>query len=243
MSSDPWAEHGSVAATDVVPTRPPESTNNTHGAPPPADWQRRLWSALTDSPRLAMVFGLELAILLAAVGVFIGLRGAPVYSSKAVMLIDDPYRLATAGDDGQLVKLSALRVKYSALAGTSAMAQPVAAELHLPMSTVLDEVTVQVPLESLLMDVVSSAPTARRARELTAAMSSEITTYVQHEDATYAIPASDRFTITSIGPPSAATSSGPSRSHAVTLGAGLGAIGFLVGFCATQLLRRRKSVR
>ena len=46
--------------------------------------------------------------------------------STAVMLIDDPPALATAGDDGQLLKLDGLRLKYAALVGTDLIAQPVA---------------------------------------------------------------------------------------------------------------------
>ena len=108
------------------------------------------------------------------------------------------------------------------------------------MDTVLSDVTAQVPLESLLLDVTATGPTALKARQLSSAMANEITAYTQHESAAYAIPAKDRFTITAIGPASLAASSGPSRSHAASLAVGMGVIGFIVGFCVTQLFRRRK---
>ena len=88
----------------------------------PDDWQRRALRALTTAPRASLRVALVAAVILAVLGTFVASRGTITYTSRTVMLIDDPYRLATAGSDGVLLNLSELRLKYAALIGTDAIA-------------------------------------------------------------------------------------------------------------------------
>lgn len=206
-------------------------------------WQGRLWQALRTAPGPALRLGLLVAVVLGLAGAAAELRGPTTYSSKAVMLIDDPYQLATAGTDGQLVKLEALRVKYSALIDTSAIAKPVADQLHLPVGAVLQSVSGLVPLDSLLMDVDATWSTPKEATLLAQATAKEVTAYVAAEDATYGIPAKDQFTLTVIDPAATATPSGPSAAHALVLGVGLAVLGLVLGFGAAQLVRNRRLLR
>lgn len=212
-------------------------------APPTLElpgWQRRLWAALRSAPALAIVAAALGALLSAALVGAAELRGPTTYTATATMLIDDPYALATAGDSGPLLKLDTLRVKYAGLVDTDVIAGPVATRLGLPVTAVLGSVSAQVPGESLLMPVVATWGSARRAVLLADATAAQVTAYVQQEEQAFGVPAKDRFTITDIAPAAAAVAHGPSRARALTDEVAV-AIGALVAiFLAVQLLRNRR---
>jgi capsular polysaccharide biosynthesis protein len=213
-----------------------------HGKRPADDRQRRLVRALGLKPRLAVVLGLIVAVLLAVAGAR-SVTGTPTtWSSTAVMLIDDEPALATAGDDGQLLKLDELRLKYAALAGTNLIAQPVATQLHLSVGDVLGSVTTLVPDESLLMDVTATWSTPQVAQRLAQSTAEEVSSFVKYEVAVYNIPTADRYTFKVIDPASPATAHGPSHADALTLAVGLAVGGFAVVFVATQFWRHRRYI-
>jgi capsular polysaccharide biosynthesis protein len=207
---------------------------------PADDWQRRVARSLWTKPRLAIVLGLIVALVVAAAGGLSVMKGPTTYSSTAVMLIDDPPALATAGDDGVLLKLDALRLKYQALVSTDLIAQPVAAELHMPVGDVLGSVSAVVPYQSLLMDVTGTWSTPAIAQSLAQATANEVTKFVKYESDVYNIPANDRYTFIVIDPATSATASKPSHAHALTLAVGLAVAGFAVTFVATQFWRQRR---
>lgn len=213
-----------------------------HERPPADDWQRRTFRALGMKPRPAVVLGLIVAVLLAVTGVWSTTRAPTTWSSTAVMLIDDEPALATAGDDGQLLKLDELRLKYAALASTDLIAQPVATQLHLSLGDVLGSVTAIVPEESLIMDVTATWSTPQVAQSLAQSTAAAISKFVNYEVAVYNIPTADRYTFKVIDPASAATAHGPSNANALTLGVGLAVGGFAVVFVATQLWRNRRYI-
>jgi capsular polysaccharide biosynthesis protein len=188
---------------------------------------------------VGLVFGVALGVTLAVVSAVIVLNGPTVYTSTTVMLINDPLAIATAGDQGQLLKLDALRYKYASLVNTEAIAAPVARQLHLGVGQVLGATTTQVPVNSLLMDIVATWSTPSEASALSQAVAGQVTAYVQTEEETYAIPAVDRFTFTAVDAASTPTPVGPSRSHAATLAIGLAILGLIVGFVVAQLVGNR----
>ncbi len=213
-----------------------------HGSRPADDWQRRVVRALGMTPRLAVVLGLIVAALLSLTGAWSVMRAQTTWRSTAVMLIDDPPALATAGDDGQLLKLDGLRLKYAALVSTDLFAQPVATQLHLPVGDVLGSVTAIVPNESLLMDVTATWSTPRVAQRLAQSMAGEVNSFVTYESEAYNIPNVDRYTFIVIDPATAATADRPSHAHALTLAVGLAVAGFAVTFVATQFWRHRRYI-
>jgi capsular polysaccharide biosynthesis protein len=177
-----------------------------------------------------------LAATFGALGAVASLGGTKTYTSTTVMLIDDPYSLATQGDS-EFIKLDALRVKYSGLVDTNAIAQPVASRLHLPVGAVLGSASTDVPFESLLMDVSATWSSPREAQILSQAVADEVTNYVKTEDAVYGIPKADQFTFNTIDPASPPITHAPSKSKALVLAIGLAVVGFALGFLATQLVR------
>ncbi|MHB1710024.1 MAG: YveK family protein [Acidimicrobiales bacterium] len=226
------------------PVAVPELPVESRGAADPVGWQPpyfqvRVWRALRARPLAGAVSGAVLGVVLAVVSAVISLSGPTVYTSTTVMLINDPLALATAGSEGQLLKLDTLRYKYSGLVGTDAIAIPVAKKLDLPVGQVFGSVTAQVPLSSLLMDVVATWPTPSEAALLSQAVANQVTAYVHMEDVTNGIPPKDRFTFTTVDPASNPTPSGPSPYHAATLAIALAVLGLLVGFAGTQLVRNR----
>lgn len=200
-------------------------------------WQHRVWRALTRDVGIGMLFGILLAAVFGGLGAVASLGGTTSYTSSTVMIIDDPYQLATSGDQNWFVKLDALRVKYSGLTSTEVMAGPVAKELHLSVGSVMGAVSTQAPYTSLLMYVDATWSNAHEAQLVSQAMANEVTTYVHQEDQINDIPAVDQFTFTTVDPASAAAPHSPSKSHAVVLAIGLAVLGFLLGFVATQLVR------
>lgn len=185
----------------------------------------------------AVLIGLFLGFVLALIGGLSVLSGRTTYTSTAVMLINDPYKLATSGQLNEFGSLDVLRYKYSALVRTTAVAGPVASQTGLPVDEVIGALSTNVPVNSLLMDVTATWPTSGGAVKLAEATANEITTYIRQEDDAYKIPATDRFSFDVIDPALSASAHGPSKARAASLAIGLALLGFAVGFVATQLVR------
>lgn len=221
------------------------ATNTSSGSPghasPGSDhWQHRLGRALSHRWRRAVVVGVALAAGLGALGVSTVLSGPTTYSSQTVMAIDSPYGLAAAGDEGQLLKLDEIRYKYASLATTYLIAQPVARSLGTSVGAVLGGTSVVPESDALLMTVTGTWSTPSGAARLSSAVASELSTYVQNENSSYAIPVNDQFFLRAVDPTTTPTAHGPSHSKALTLGLGLALAGLLAGFLLTQLLANRR---
>lgn len=204
------------------------------------DWQRRVWLVLRHRARLAAVIGFVIADIAGFLGAWSVVKTAPVWRSTTVMLIDDPYQLATSGDPGQLLKLQDLRYKYAALAGTEAIAGPVAAHVGLPVGAVEGAIGASPNAQALLIDVTGTWSSPTEAERLSSATAAALTQYVVTEEAAYNIPSTDRFVIRAIAPTGAAVASRPSSGNAAAHGVGYAVGGFAVGFVVTQLVRSRR---
>lgn len=189
----------------------------------------------------AVLVGLFLAFIAALIGGLSVLSGRTTYTSTAVMLINDPYKLATSGQLNEFGNLDVLRYKYSALVKTDAMAGPVAHRLDLPVGEVIGAVSTEVPVNSLLMNITGTWSNADGAQKLAQAMSDEVGAYIDQEDNVYAIPTADRFTFEVIDPAPPGIAHGPSKAKAVSLAIGLAVLGFAIGFVMTQLIRFLRS--
>lgn len=202
--------------------------------------QSRLWRALRTKPFKAIVLALLVAMGAGVAGSHLNAKGTPVYASQTTMIIDQPYGIATATDEGLLVKLVALRAKYQGLATTDAMAGPVATKLGLPLDKVLSATTVVAPPDSLLLDITATWTNAHEARRLSSAMATEMTTYVHNENVQFRIPPTEQFTISTVDPATAATLSTPSSRKSAVDAIGLALVAFLLVFAGFQLLFNRK---
>jgi hypothetical protein len=212
-------------------------SGNGHGS---GHRQKGFGPALRTAPLLALVIGVLLAVGAGVVGWHANSSATPpLYTSQTVMAIDQPYGMATAGDEGLLLKLVTLRVKYQGLASTDAMAGPVATKLGLPVSDVLAGTSVALPPDSLLFVVTGEAATAGQAQRLSSALAAEITSYVKTQNLQYAVPATDQFIIHTVDPTTPAKASTTSHKSAADA-VGLAIVALLLGFVVTQLIRNRK---
>ncbi|MDA8073227.1 MAG: hypothetical protein M0Z82_16925 [Actinomycetota bacterium] len=208
--------------------------------PPAPRWQLRLWRIVATQARFALVVGAVVAVVAGVLGGLAAASGATRYSSTTLMMIDDPYQLATAGDAGQLLKLESLRVKYAGLIGTDVIAGPVAAELGLTPQQVIGAVTPEVSGVTLLMGVQATWRSPQMAQRLSSAVADEVTSYVRAQDVAFRIPAADRFTFDTVDPATPAVAEQPSRYKAATVGVGAAVIGFVLGFGVVQAVRNRR---
>jgi capsular polysaccharide biosynthesis protein len=191
---------------------------------------------LTHNPLPAIAVGLLLAAVFGIAGAVSSFKGKTVYTSTTVMLINDPYQLATSGSS-EFLDLDALRSKYSGLLDTDAIAQPVAASLHLSLNDAVGALSAQVPTQSLLLDVEATWGSPTEAQLISQTAANQLTSYVNGENARYNIPANDQISLTTVNPASPSVPKRPSKSHALTLAAGLAVIGFALGFFSVQLVR------
>ena len=185
----------------------------------------------------AVLLGLLLAAVLGVIGAVAGRGGPTSYTSRTVMLIDDPYGLAVAGNYTTFLQLDSLRFKYADLVDTTLIAQPVANELHLSFNDVAEAASTFLPTQSLLMNVDATWSSPKEAQVISEAVATELSNYVKREVATYNIPPPSAFTLSVIDPASAAVSHGPSSRKALTLAIGLAILGFVLGFLGAQLAR------
>ncbi len=232
-----------VAASGGVSEIDPLGPGPVTGALPPGApprWQRLLWDRLARHPRPALVVALLVAWAVGAAVAAAVLEPTPSCTSTAVMLIDDPYSLATAGDTGQLLKLDELRYEYASLASTSVIAGPVARQLQVPVGAVLGAVSVDVPSEALLLDVTAAASGPRRAQRLAATEADELTRYVSQQEAGAGVPATDRFSLTVVDAAPLGGRGARPWAKAATDGIAAAAVAGLAGFVLAQLVRHRR---
>lgn len=201
--------------------------------------------SLADRARVAverfsirnLTYALLAAVLLAGLSAAVTLRAPAEYRSAAVLLIDNPLALATAGDDATVNKLQQLRGKYATLANTELIARPVADELGIGVGEVIGATEVQPTPATLSLLVTATGPDPGRARALAAAMSEEIGAFVQAEHATYGVAEADRFSIRVVQEASPATQTSPSSDRAVSSAALAFLVVVVLAYFALQLIR------
>jgi capsular polysaccharide biosynthesis protein len=203
------------------------------------EWPARLWRTLSFRPTLAFVAAVLFAVVIGVISEWATLRGPTVWTSRTVMLVDEPYGIATSGDEGLLLKLTSVRYKYQGLAATSVIDGPVANSLGLPVAVVEGSTSVVVPPDSLLMDVYAQWSRPAEAQRLSAAVANEIASFVQSEGATYKVPANEQFTISVVDAATPAVASGPSHSKAASVAIAAALAALFVGFVLIQLVRNR----
>lgn len=179
--------------------------------------------SLADRARVAverfsirnLTYALLAAVLVAALSAAVTLQAPSQYRSTAVLLIDNPLALATAGDDASVNKLQQLRGKYATLANTELIAGPVAAELGMSVGAVIDATVVEPTPATLSLVVSAKASNPSRTRALAVAMSEEIGAFVQSEHEIYGVAQADRFSIRVVQEASPAIQTSPSSDRAV----------------------------
>jgi capsular polysaccharide biosynthesis protein len=179
----------------------------------PETWWERLARPLMASLCVAVVAGL----MGASVASTISLTRPPTYRSQATLLIDEPQAVGTSQDQGVLIKLSTLRAKYAALAGTSAIAGPAGQLSGVPESTVTSDGSVVVGVNDLTMQSqgLSSDPTTAHA--VAQGMADSLSQFVAQEQANLNIPPEDKVVVSVIQAASAPGKIAPTLRQGVSI--------------------------
>lgn len=184
---------------------------------------------------LTLAFGV--AALLAGSAAAITLRAPEQYEATAILVIDNPLALATAGDDGTVNKLDRLRGKYATLSATRAIAAPVAEELGVGPGAVIGRTEVFASTSTLGLVVVGRGSTADGATSMAGAMADGIVAYVEEEHEANAVPTEDRFTFTVAQPAQFARKTSPSTDRALDTAVLTFGLSLVAAYVVLQLLR------
>ena len=177
------------------------------------------------------------AAFLAGLAAAVALRAPEQYESTAVLVIDNPLALATAGDDATVNKLDRLRGKYATLASTRAIAGPVGDDLGIGPGAVIGSTDVFPSPSTLALVVVGRGSTADRATDAATAMAEGIVEYVEEEHEANAVPPQDRFSFTVASPAVVARQTSPSTERAVDVGILTFGLSLVAVYVVLQLVR------
>lgn len=209
-------------AAAVAPEPDPEPDHEAVSTPP--QWRRgmstrHLWTLVA----VAIVAG-TIAGVIAGVATA---NAAPKYQSQALLNIDQPRAVALSADDGVVAKLSRLRYKYAGLVRSETFAKPIAAELHLPVATVLGSLTTTVDPATLIMGVGSRSGDADMSQRIATAAAQRLVEFTRAQQNADKIPAAAQVKFTIVTPALPAVKVAPSKGRDVLVA--VGAFVFVAG--------------
>ena len=213
----------------------PDDGVDVIGAPP-----LDVWEAIRRPSLRNAVVAAAIALALAGITIGVLLARPARYRSTALLVIDSPAQIAASADNGTIVKLTSLRYKYSAIARTSSMAEPVAERTGIPLGEVLRSTQVTPYPDSLIVGVASTTADAARSQRIAQALADEIQTYVEQEHARFNIPENQRFAFSLVEPAHPGVKVEPDRQRAMYAGLVVGAVVLALGYVAVQLVTARR---
>jgi hypothetical protein len=224
---------------------PAQGTQRARPSPVP-----RQSAAPEPAPKLEQDPNRRLAVWVAAaaavVGILLGFLAsslvstrAPVYTSTAKLLINQPQALSLADSDGIVLKLSRLRLKYVGLVGTPVIDDRVALRMKRPPTALGGTLDAIAPPQNLNINVIGSSTTAASAQSLAQLGAEELAAYATREQITDRIPPNERFVLTVIAPAAKAALPAGSGTRAKLVGAAVGALAAVAVAGAAYARRRR----
>ena len=188
--------------------------------------------------------GAMLAVGAIVVGLLVGLVASllvkvrdPVYSSKAILLMDQPGAISLDSGDGVVLKLSRLRLKYAGLVGTNAIDASVAHRVGASPASVAGLVTATAPADNLNIVITSATPKRSQAAALAAATATALQRYLDREQASARIATNMRLRLSLIQPAEAVIESGNGDHRQAVVGIAAGVLA-AAAVGALGLLRR-----
>jgi uncharacterized protein involved in exopolysaccharide biosynthesis len=208
------------------------------------DARRRTRPGATRSPLILLVLLTLTASLLvgAAVAAYAASRPA-VYASTSTLLIDQQPAVFETGDEGLLAKLSRLRFKYVGLIDTEVFAKPVADQLHLPVLLVENGLSATADLNTLLIVIKASMPTAQEADRVATVAADRLVRYLESEQFDAKVPANDQVSFSLVSPASGPVQTEPSTKKILLESVVAFLVVALLGATVTDVLRRRAMQR
>jgi hypothetical protein len=180
----------------------------------------RLQPPRVRRPRLVVRLAVcaVLAVIVGGIVAAFAASGTPHFESRASILFDQPNAVGASGDEGVILKLMRLRIKYADLVATDPLVTPTAEALGVPPSAVRGRVRAVLPPQSLLLHVIARGGSPEDARALAAASASSLRAYAADEQKT--LPPNERIVLTVVSQPGRGVevgASGPGRRLALGL--------------------------
>lgn len=225
---------GTVGESVVVQPSPRQP-----GPPPRAD---QLWSSLATPALTAVIVALVAGLLVGGLTVGFALSRPARYESTAGLIIDQPSEIASAGSDGIVAKLNALRPKYLALVYTTTFTRPVSEQLGIPEGEVAGSLEANAPGANLFVAIGARTKDPILSQRIAQAMSVQLVNFIKEEGVRAFVPPNQRIIMTLAVPAGPGVKVEPTRRHALTLGSVAGAGALIVFYVLTQfVIIQRKS--
>lgn len=209
-------------------------------ATPPRAGAGYRWRRLADSPVAMVVLLAVAAAILAGGGAAAYEASRPTtYRSDAVLLIDQPAAIAVSGNDGVILKLARLKVKYVGIISSQEFQQPVAVTTGIPLGAVHAALQATNDPTSLLLHVDATMGNAADAQRLAEAAARALVLYTHQEQTEARIPNIEQVTFTIVTPATPAARVTPNRPRAALVGVVVFIAVLIVGALVADLVRRR----
>lgn len=190
-----------------------------------------------------LIAGVLLAVLLAiaaGAGAAAHHQSAPAsYRSVAELLIDQEPAVSRARDNGILVKLTTMRIKYVDVVTTTTFSSALARTLGLPPGQVRGAVSAFAPPESLLLQVAATTPDRARSQALAQGAADKLVADLAQEQTDLGVTGSAQVTLKVVTPAPAAAKIAPLRKDSIKLGGVAGGIVLVLGLALIAVARRR----
>lgn len=191
-------------------------------------------------PLVPMLMVLVVALLAGAATSVYELTRPAVYTSNAVLLIDQEPAIVASGGEGIIGKLQALRYKYVGIVGTMTFARPVAQQTGLPEALVHSALSASADANTLLISVTASTHTAHDASLIAQAAAGELVSYLHNEQQSIGVKPQDQVTLTVVSPASAPQQISPHKRRGAFIGLGVFAGVLVIGALLVDLVRPRR---
>ncbi|MCW2672836.1 MAG: hypothetical protein JWP14_1425 [Frankiales bacterium] len=190
-----------------------------------------------------LIAGALLTVLLAiaaGAGMAAHHQSAPArYRSVAELLIDQEPAVSRARDNGILVKLTTMRIKYVDVVTTTTFSSALARTLGLPPGQVRGTVSAFAPQESLLLQVAATTPDRARSQALAQGAADKLVADLAQEQTDLGITGSAQVTLKVMTPAPAAAKIAPLRKDSIKLGVVAGGMVLVLGLALIAVARRR----
>jgi len=194
--------------------------------------------------RLLLGLALVVTVLLAAAaGAGIAARALEVqatYQSTAVLLIDQEPAVSRSRDNGLLVKLVTLRIKYVDLLSTRTFTDALAPQVGVPTGQLVGRVQGVAPPTSLLLDVVATSRNRAQATSIAQAAADKLVSDLAASQRELGVEGQAQVTLAVVTPAAPAVKVGPSRKKAAQRGAAAGGAVLILGLGLIIAARRRR---
>jgi len=198
-----------------------------------------VWDALKTYSLRNLVFALVLGVLAAAAGAAIAFGQPKVYSSQAQLIIDQPRAIAQAKDNGPILKLAVLKIKYAELVKSPGIAGPASQAVGVSEDQVVRSIIVTATPLDLLLTLTAQSATKSTAPRMANAVGTSITNYADQEQQNLGVAPADRYEFSFVQQATKTARIQPTARRALQAAVGLGVIGFVLAYVTLQLLAPR----